>query len=80
MPINSYISGSVYSLVFAQSPYDSVIDCEASSISIYTGSVRDILVNTDKYSGSLPSGCIGVTTAQLKDAEYLSSIGFPIQT
>ena len=37
-----------------------------------------ILVNTDRYSGTLPTGCIGVTDEQLRDAAYLSSIGFPI--
>jgi hypothetical protein len=84
MPDNSYVSGSAYPLMLmtvggGQTIY-SVLDVEASSIGFETGSATMTLVNTDKYTGALPSGCIGVTTAQLKDAEYLSSLGFPIQT
>ena len=79
--INTYISGTVGRIEFINSPYDSVVDCAATSISNYTGgNGHHILINTGKYSGTIPSGCIGVTEEQLKDAEYLASLGFPIQT
>lgn len=79
--INSYISGTVGRIEFINSPYDSVVDCVATSISNYTGSKgHHIIVNTDKYTGSLPYLCIGVSTEEMNDADYLASIGFPIQT
>lgn len=81
-PNNTFVSGSVNALTIEGSfgnAKESIIDVAASSISTANGGATLIPVNTDKYSGSLPSGCIGCTTAQLKDAEYLYSIEFPIQ-
>lgn len=78
---NTYISGEANGIAFAGASADSVIDCTADTIynaAWWTNS--HVLINTDKYSGTIPSDCTGVTTAQLKDAEYLSGIGFPIQT
>ena len=42
--------------------------------------VSNILINSDKCT-TIPTktGVFPVTTAQMKDAEYLHSIGFPIQ-
>lgn len=39
-----------------------------------------VLINTDKVASgiTIPSGFIKVTTEQLRDAQYLSSIGFPV--
>lgn len=82
-PNSTYISGSIKSIRIEDrglGAKESVIDTECDVISYAIGSATMTLVNTDKYSGSLPNGCIGVTTEQLKDAEYLSSLGFPIQT
>ena len=77
---NSYITGHI-SHFYLRTSTTSVFDCEIDDfLTQYQGTSTNVLVNTDKFTGTLPSGCIGVTTAQLKDAAYLSSIGFPIQT
>lgn len=84
---NSYLTGeianSVYVTITSQSHY-SVIEVESSgSISVNDaqgGTVQLILINDELYTGNIPTVCTGVTTAQLKDASYLSSIGFPVQT
>ena len=84
---NSYltgvIAGTVSITITAQSHY-SVVEVENSgSISVNDaqgGTVQLILINDELYTGTIPTGCRGVTTAQLKDASYLSSIGFPVQT
>lgn len=42
---------------------------------------NDILVNSDKCASiTQQAGTYPVTTAQMKDASYLASLGFPIQT
>lgn len=84
---NSYLTGEIADAVSvtltAQSHY-SVIEVEKGGyISVNDaqgGTVQLVLINNELYSGTIPTGCVGVTTAQLKDASYLSSIGFPIQT
>ena len=77
---NSYITGSVTAPLRINTPSDyTVIDLEAPQISAVNSGQSNVLANSDKcnnISGYLTS----VTTAQLKDAAYLSSIGFPIQT
>lgn len=82
-PNNSYITGSLGTLWFARQVgdacKDSVIDATFTVCYQEPGTPDMMLINTDKYSGAIPSGCVGVTTAQLKDADYLHSIGFPIQ-
>lgn len=77
---NSYITGSVTAPLRINTPSDyTVIDLEAPQIAAVNSGQSNVLANSDKcnnISGYLTS----VTTAQLKDAAYLSSIGFPIQT
>ena len=82
--INSYIKGSLPSATISttlsngtKSAY-SVLDIEAAE---YTGSsgTNLVLANSDKCS-TISQYLTSVTTAQLKDAAYLDSIGFPIQT
>ena len=52
------------------------VDCQSATVySIYD--VKNILVNSDKCN-SIGEGLVAVTTSQLTDAAYLSSIGFPI--
>lgn len=84
---NSYLTGELDSSVYVNitsRSYYSVIEVEsAGSILTYdpiVGTIQLILINDELYDGSIPTGCRGVTTAQLKDASYLSSIGFPVQT
>lgn len=78
-----YVEGSaaelnIYSKSSSQPSNTSILNFVADTIS-GTGTYQNmILVNTDRYSGTLPTGCIGVTDEQLRDAAYLSSIGFPI--
>lgn len=78
-----YVEGSatelnIYSKGSSQSSNTSILNFAADSITGTRTYQNMILVNTDRYSGTLPTGFIGVTDAQLKDAGYLSSIGFPI--
>lgn len=77
---NSYITGSVTAPINIYTPSDyTVIGIETPQIYAQNSSQSNVLANSDKcnnISGYLTS----VTTAQLKDAAYLSSIGFPIQT
>lgn len=77
--INSYVLGeSDLGISLASGSQYTVVNVATSRID---SSASDIcLINTDSYSGTIPSQCVGVTTAQLKDAEYLASLGFPIQT
>ena len=78
---NTYVTGEAGSIGFTQISTDSVIDCNSTLINHAAwGTNSNVLINTDKYTGTIPSDCTGVTAAQLKDADYLSSIGFPIQT
>lgn len=78
-----YVEGNANELnIYSQSrslqSNTSILNFTADTIS-GTGTYQNmILVNTDRYSGTLPTGCIGVTDEQLRDAAYLSSIGFPI--
>lgn len=84
---NSYLTGEIerlqlqrYSGNYAG---DSVIDCDISDSVVWdSGTAQHILINSDKVASgvSIPSMLTAVTTAQMKDTAYLSSIGFPIQT
>jgi len=44
------------------------------------GQMSSVLVNTDKYSGTLPTGTIGATTIEMKSKSDLDSKGFIIST
>ena len=82
-PNNTYVSGEIHTLSIEGTngnAYESIIDVEAASIISNNGDPAVTFINTDKYSGSLPGGCTGATTAQLKNADWLRSQGFPIQT
>lgn len=81
---NFYLKGSVTQLALDRHNAYGVVDCNVAT-SVYGGENWGndgiILVNSDKVGGSISAQyAVGVTTAQLKDASYLSSIGFPIQT
>jgi hypothetical protein len=76
---NSYITGSVTApLKIVDSVY-TVIDIETPQITASHSGQSNTLANSDKCS-NISSYLTQVTTAQLKNAAYLSSIGFPIQT
>lgn len=76
---NSYITGSLTApLKIVDSVY-TVIDIETPQITASYSGQSNTLANSDKCS-NISSYLTQVTTAQLKDAAYLSSIGFPIQT
>lgn len=85
---NSYLSGSISQLKMQRysSSYfvgDSVIDCEIDAdITWDSGTPQHLLINSDKVASgvSIPAALTAVTSTQLVDASYLSSIGFPIQT
>lgn len=76
---NAYLSGSLTdgtSLWLEAGCVDSVIDMECPAVSGYSS--EHCLANSDKVSSI--SSATPVTTAQLTNAAYLASIGFPIQT
>lgn len=84
---NSYLTGKIDRLQMQRysNNYvgDSVIDCTISDSVVWdSGTPQHLLINSDKVASgiTIPSALTSVTTSQLKDAEYLSSIGFPIQT
>ena len=56
----------------------SVLNIESDSITTSRYNPSMILVNTEKYAGTIPTGMNGVADTQLKDADYLRSLGFPI--
>lgn len=80
--LTGVIANSVSVTITAQSHY-SVIEVEKDSgITVNDaqgGTVQLILINNEMYTGTIPTGCVGITTAQSKDVSYLNSIGFPIQ-
>lgn len=81
---NFYLKGSITQLALDRHNAYGVVDCDVVT-TVYGGENWGndgiILVNSDKVGGSISAQyAVGVTTAQLKDASYLSSIGFPIQT
>lgn len=84
---NSYLTGELDSSVYVHitsRSYYSVIEVEgANSIMTHDpigGTIQLVLINDELYDGSIPTGCVGVTTANLQSAEDLAALGFPIQT
>lgn len=81
---NFYLKGSVKRLPLDQYNAYGVVDCNVTTTvdgGQNYGNSGIILVNSDKVGGSISAQyAVGVTTEQLKDAEELSRIGFPIQT
>lgn len=56
-----------------------VIDVDGQNVRANNSSTGGyVFVNSDR--ATIGAYVVGVTTAQLKDAEYLASLGFPIQT
>jgi hypothetical protein len=80
--VGCYVEGSAHELnIYSKSSQPSntsILNFTADTITGTRTYQNMILVNTDRYSGTLPTGFIGVTDEQMKDAAYLSSIGFPI--
>lgn len=74
---NCLLEGSIDTVDYLRGANSVInVDCQsATAYSIYD--VKNILVNSDKCN-SIGKGLVAVTTNQLTDAAYLSSIGFPI--
>jgi hypothetical protein len=81
---NFYLKGSVKRLPLDRYNAYGVVDCNVTTTvdgGQNWGNSGIILVNSDKVGGNISAPyAVGVTTEQLKDAEELSRIGFPIQT
>lgn len=76
---NCYIGGTINGRVGVGGETN-VVDCTCTQLTA-DWRCSNILVNSDKCSNiSSESGVHPVTTTQMKNAEYLESIGFPIQT
>ena len=84
--LNSYLGGSIEKtssnkINFSNS-VSSVINCyiKASGIDYGNDKTYGVLINSDKVDSAItiPDGLNAVTTEQLKDDNYLDSIGFPI--
>lgn len=74
---NSYLSGNV-NYCNAIRGKNSVINTVSNGVTVYgVSDVQHILVNSDK-AGSIQQYFDSVTSEQMRDAEYLQSIGFPI--
>ena len=74
---NSYLSGNIKYANAIRSKY-SVINTASDSVTAYSaGSIIKTLVNSDKAE-IVDQYFDSVTSEQMRDAEYLQSIGFPI--
>lgn len=81
--VNCFVEGrtphlDIYSVSASGLSNTSIVNLVTDSITYTNQKPSMILVNTDRYSGTLPTGCIGVTDEQLRDPVYLASISFPI--
>ena len=83
--VNSYIKGSLTSATLTATRYPdgqvsvySVLDISAAAFTA-NSATNLVLANSEKCS-SIEQYLTSVTTAQLTNATYLDSIGFPIQT
>lgn len=76
---NCYITGN-HPVAIDVEGNTSVVDFTAPAMTS-SSAVQNILVNSDKCT-NIPeqAGIFPITTAQMKDAAYLASLGFPIQT
>lgn len=84
---NSYLTGRINRLQMQRisSSYfvgDSIIDCYVNGVVWDSGTPQHLMINSDKVASgvTIPSKLTPGTTEQLKDANWLSSQGFPIQT
>lgn len=80
---NCYMEGKIshcdINSISANAPSNSsVLNIESDSITASRSNPSMILVNTERYAETIPTGMNGVTDTQLKDADYLRSLGFPI--
>ena len=82
---NSYLRGNIrgglYFICNEGPNYNSVVDAGiGGSIDGHGASYySNILINSEKVTGSINGKFTQVTASQLKDAAYLKSIGFPIK-
>lgn len=76
---NCYITGNHPAKIVVDGNTN-VVDFTAPTANV-GNNVSNILINSDKCA-TIPeqAGVFPVTTAQMKDAAYLASLGFPIQT
>lgn len=76
---NCYITGN-HPVAIDVKGNTNVVDFTTPTMTSNSGA-QNILVNSDKCTTiSSESGIYPVTTAQMQDASYLASLGFPIQT
>lgn len=80
---NCYMEGKIshcdINSISSNAPSNSsVLNIESDSITASRSNPSMILVSTENYVGTIPTGMNGVTDTQLKDADYLRSLGFPI--
>ena len=78
-----YIEGDVYAVYgfsHITSFLKTVINATVGSGGFHMdyGQMSSVLVNTDKYSGELPTGAIGATTTEMKSETDLDTKGFTI--
>lgn len=82
---NSYMQGNIRGglhFICNEGPnYNSIVNADIGGDAGQHGAsyYSNILINSDKVTGTINSSFKQVTTAQLKNAAYLSSIGFPIR-
>jgi hypothetical protein len=80
---NCYVSGqgtgSYAQITVVDGSSYVILDIDVPTISSSSSS-SCIVINSDKYSGTVPDSAISATTAQIRSTSYLSSIGFTVQT
>ena len=78
------MTGNVKRLALDRYDAYGIVDCDVANTvdaGRNWGNSGVILVNSDKVGGSISAPyAVGVTTEQLKDTDYIASLGFPIQT
>lgn len=74
---NSFVTGSFGKYCDVHESADSIINAQGEQAQHVYGTVSNVIVNSD-MAESIASSLTSVTDAQMRDAAYLVSLGFPI--
>ena len=74
---NSFVAGSFGKYCDVHESSNSIINAQGEQVLNVNGTVRNVFVNSD-MAESIASSLTSVTDAQMRDAAYLASLGFPI--
>ncbi len=74
---NSFVAGSFGKYCDVHESSNSIINAQGEQVLNVNGTVSNVFVNSD-MAESIASSLTSVTDAQMRDAAYLASLGFPI--